>query len=162
MTASHSTIINKITTNTVEIASIRIYARALQSSVEIARLGPAAHNDALTVRTADSYPLSAATRAPRHLAVPRGLPERLRQPRDFDGDPSRLVLCQHLRPPRFGLAPSGVNVWERLPVGVVNPVRRPAANEEYQRMDGTRDRSGRSKSGTPSRRRSRLRRPEPS
>jgi hypothetical protein len=33
------TIINKITTNTVEIASIRIYARALQSSVEIARLG---------------------------------------------------------------------------------------------------------------------------
>jgi hypothetical protein len=33
------TIINKITTNTVEIASIRIYARALQFSVEIARLG---------------------------------------------------------------------------------------------------------------------------
>jgi hypothetical protein len=45
------TIINKITTNTVEIASIRIYARALQSSVEIARLGPAARNDALTIRT---------------------------------------------------------------------------------------------------------------
>jgi hypothetical protein len=36
---------------------------------------------------------------------PRGLPERLRQPRDFDGDPSRLVLRQHLRPPRFGFAP---------------------------------------------------------
>jgi Transposase DDE domain group 1 len=34
-----TTIINKITTNTVEIASIRICARALQSSVEIARLG---------------------------------------------------------------------------------------------------------------------------
>jgi hypothetical protein len=31
--------LNKITTNTVEIASIRIYARALQSSVEVARLG---------------------------------------------------------------------------------------------------------------------------
>jgi hypothetical protein len=59
-----TTIINKITTNTVEIASIRIYARALQSSVEIARLGPAARNEALTI------PLSAATMAPRHLAVP--------------------------------------------------------------------------------------------
>jgi hypothetical protein len=67
---SSSNSINKITTNTVEIASIRIYARALQSSVEIARLGPAARNDALTIRTADPYPLSAATRAPRHLAVP--------------------------------------------------------------------------------------------
>jgi hypothetical protein len=67
-------IINKINTNTVEITSIRIYARALQSSVEIARLGPAARNDALTIRTADAHPLSAATRAPRHLTVPRGLP----------------------------------------------------------------------------------------
>ena len=61
------------------------------------------------------------------LRSPRGLPERLRQPRDFDGDPSRLVLRQHHRPPRFGFAPSGVDVCERLPVGVVNPVRRPAA-----------------------------------
>jgi hypothetical protein len=42
---------NKITTNTVEIASIRIYARALQSLVEIARLGPAARDDALTIRS---------------------------------------------------------------------------------------------------------------
>jgi hypothetical protein len=32
-------IINKKTTNTVEIASIRMHARALQFSVEIARLG---------------------------------------------------------------------------------------------------------------------------
>jgi hypothetical protein len=32
------TIINKLTTNTVEIASIRIYATELQSLVEIARL----------------------------------------------------------------------------------------------------------------------------
>jgi hypothetical protein len=34
-----TTIINKITTNTVEVASIRIFSRELQSSVEIARLG---------------------------------------------------------------------------------------------------------------------------
>jgi hypothetical protein len=51
----------------------------------------------------------------------------VRQSRFVDGDPSRLVLRQHLRPPRFGFAPSGVDVCERLPVGVVNPVRRPAA-----------------------------------
>jgi hypothetical protein len=37
--ATVTTIIDKITTNTVEIASICIYARALQFSVEIARLG---------------------------------------------------------------------------------------------------------------------------
>jgi hypothetical protein len=48
-----------------------------------------ARDNALTIRTADAHPLSAATRAPRHLAVPHGLPERLRQPRDVDGDPSR-------------------------------------------------------------------------
>jgi hypothetical protein len=43
----------------------------------------------------------------RFRSIALGLPERLRQPRDFvDGDPSRLVLCQHLRPPRFGFAPS--------------------------------------------------------
>jgi hypothetical protein len=62
LAARMPTIINKITTNTVEIASIRIYARALQFSVEIARLGPAARDDALTIRTVDAYPLSAATR----------------------------------------------------------------------------------------------------
>jgi hypothetical protein len=37
--ATVTTIIDKITTNTVEIASIRIHALALQFSVEIARLG---------------------------------------------------------------------------------------------------------------------------
>jgi hypothetical protein len=87
------------------------------------------------------------------------------------GSGSRVTLTAIRRASSFvsiiarrgsGSAPSGVDVCERLPVGVVNPVGRPAANEEYQRMDGTRDRSGRSKSGTPSRRRSRLRRPEPS
>jgi hypothetical protein len=36
----------------------------------------------------------------------------------------------------FGFALSGADVRERLPVGVVNPVRRPAAMpEEYQRTD---------------------------
>jgi hypothetical protein len=52
---------------------------------------------------------------------PRGLPERLRQPRDFDGDPSRLVLCQHLRPPRFGFAPSGVVMAAGLLTGLTTP-----------------------------------------
>jgi hypothetical protein len=83
----------------------------------------------------------------------RGLPERLKQPRDFDGDPSRLVLRQHLRPPRFGFAPSGVDVCERLPVGAVNPVRRPAAMRNIgEWMEHVIARAG-SKSGTPSRRR---------
>jgi hypothetical protein len=93
----------------------------------------------------------------RQRPCSRGLPDR--QPRDFDGDRSRLVLCQHLRPPRFGFAPSGVDVCERLPVGVVNPCQETAAMRNISEWM-ERDRSGRSKSGTPSRRRSRLRRPE--
>jgi hypothetical protein len=50
------------------------------------------------------------------------LPEQLRQPRDVDGDASRLVCGQHLRLPRLGL-----NVRKFLPVGVPDDitVRRP-------------------------------------
>jgi hypothetical protein len=48
----------------------------------------------------------------------RGLPERLRQSRDFDGDPSRLVFREHFRLPRFGFVVPGVDVRERLPIGV--------------------------------------------
>jgi hypothetical protein len=46
------------------------------------------------------------------------LPKQPRQPRDVDGDPSRLVLREHLRLTRFGFVLSRVDVRERLPVGV--------------------------------------------
>jgi hypothetical protein len=81
-------------------------------------------------RTAKPQTLTHCPQRPGRRGIsrsPRGLPERLRQPRDVDGDPSRFVLRQPLRPPRFDFALSGVDVRERLPVGVVNPVRRPAA-----------------------------------
>ena len=55
------------------------------------------------------------------LIAPR-LPWRLRQPRDVDGDPPRLVLRQHLRLPRLGLVVAGVEVGKRLPVGVADDV----------------------------------------
>jgi hypothetical protein len=43
--------------------------------------------------------------------------EQLRQPRDVDGDPTRLVLCEHLGLPRFAAAEdrswTGVSVAAR-------------------------------------------------
>jgi hypothetical protein len=48
--------------------------------------------------------------------------EHLRQPRDVDSDPSRLVLRQDLGLPRLVLIVSGVKVRERLPVGVADDV----------------------------------------
>jgi hypothetical protein len=86
------TIINKITTNTVEIASIRMHARALQSSVRPRGCSDDPNRRRLPIVRSDQG--AEASRGP----PPR--PERLRQPRDFDGDPSRLVLWQHLRPGR--------------------------------------------------------------
>jgi hypothetical protein len=72
-------------------------------------------------RTAKPQTLTHCPQRPGRRGIsrsPRGLPERLRQPRDVDGDPSRFVLRQPLRPPRFDFALSGVDVRERLPVGV--------------------------------------------
>jgi hypothetical protein len=45
-------------------------------------------------------------------------PEQLRQPSNVGGNPSRLVLRQHLRSQRFGFVLSRADVRERLPVGV--------------------------------------------
>jgi hypothetical protein len=47
------------------------------------------------------------------------LPEQLRQPHDVDGDPSRLVLGEHLRLPGLGLVLSRIEVRERLLDGAV-------------------------------------------
>jgi hypothetical protein len=122
------TIINKITTNTVEIASIRIYARALQSLVEIARLGPAARNDALTIRTANPLPI---VRSDQGAEASRGPPAAFPS-----GSGSRVTLTAIRRASSFvsifarrasASLPRELDVCERLPVGVVNPVRRPAA-----------------------------------
>jgi hypothetical protein len=38
-----------------------------------------------------------------------GLAKQLRQPRDVDGDPSRLVFREHLCLPRFGVVVAGVD-----------------------------------------------------
>jgi hypothetical protein len=46
----------------------------------------------------------------------------LRQPRDVDGDPPRFVLRQHLGLQRFGFVVSGIDVRERLPVGVADDI----------------------------------------
>jgi hypothetical protein len=45
-------------------------------------------------------------------------PEQLRQPHDVDGYSSRLVLRQHLCLESFGYVVAGVDVRERLPVGI--------------------------------------------
>jgi hypothetical protein len=39
----------------------------------------------------------------RETSVALDLPQQLRQLRDVDGDPARLVVRQHLRLPSFGL-----------------------------------------------------------
>jgi hypothetical protein len=45
-------------------------------------------------------------------------PEQLGQARDVDGDPSRLVLREHLRLPGLGIVVAGVKVREGLPIGI--------------------------------------------
>jgi hypothetical protein len=50
------------------------------------------------------------------------LPKQLRQPRDVDGDPPRLILREHLRLQRLDLGLSRVDVGERLPVGVPDDI----------------------------------------
>jgi hypothetical protein len=50
------------------------------------------------------------------------LPEQLRQPRDVDGDAPPLVLGQHLGLQRFGFPFSGIDVRERLIVGVADDI----------------------------------------
>jgi hypothetical protein len=62
----------------------------------------------------------------RQGSVAIRFPEQLRRPRDVDGDPPRLVFRQHLRLPRLVLAVAGVEVRERLAVGVPDDV--PARN----------------------------------
>jgi hypothetical protein len=52
------------------------------------------------------------------LFYSRRLPEQLRQPRNVDGDPSRLVLRQHLSLPSLSFVVAGVEVGKGLPVGV--------------------------------------------
>jgi hypothetical protein len=49
-------------------------------------------------------------------------PKQLRQPRDVDGDRPRLVFRQHLGLQRFGFAFSGVDVGDRLTVGVTDDI----------------------------------------
>jgi hypothetical protein len=46
--------------------------------------------------------------------------QQLRQPRDVHGDAARLVLREHLCLPRFGIVVAGVDVHERLTVGVTD------------------------------------------
>jgi hypothetical protein len=62
----------------------------------------------------------AARLAPASVAICP--PEQLRQPRNVDGDPSRLVLRQQLRLPRLVLVVAGVELRDRLPVGIPDDV----------------------------------------
>jgi hypothetical protein len=50
------------------------------------------------------------------------LPEQLRQSRDVDGDPSRLVVREHLSLPCLGFVVAGIDVGERLTVGVPDDI----------------------------------------
>jgi hypothetical protein len=50
------------------------------------------------------------------------LPKQLRRPREVDGDPPGLVVCQNLRLSRFGLVVAGIDVGKCLPVGVSDDV----------------------------------------
>jgi hypothetical protein len=50
------------------------------------------------------------------------LPKQLRQPRDVDGDASRLILREHLGLPRLVFVVAGLEVGERLPIGVPDDV----------------------------------------
>jgi hypothetical protein len=56
----------------------------------------------------------------RPLVFPLHLPEQLRQLGDVRRDASRLVDREHLRLPRFGPVVAGVEVCQRLPVGVAH------------------------------------------
>jgi hypothetical protein len=49
-------------------------------------------------------------------------PQQLRQPRDVQRDPPRLVLRQHLRLPCFGIVVAGIDEHERLTLGVADDV----------------------------------------
>jgi hypothetical protein len=54
------------------------------------------------------------------VAIP--LSQQLRQPRHVDGDPASLILRQHLGLQRIGFVVPGVDVDERLAVGVADDV----------------------------------------
>jgi hypothetical protein len=60
-------------------------------------------------------------RAPRRQP-PSRFPKQLRQPRDVDGDPSRLVLGQDLGLPCLGIVVAGAHEDERLSVGVPDDI----------------------------------------
>jgi hypothetical protein len=49
-------------------------------------------------------------------------PEQVRQPRDVEGDPSRLVVREHLRLPCIGLGLPTVEIRERLPGGITDNI----------------------------------------
>jgi hypothetical protein len=51
---------------------------------------------------------------PRVSAVAAAASEKLWQPRDVDGDPSRLIIREHFCLPGFALVVPGVDVGERL------------------------------------------------
>ena len=46
--------------------------------------------------------------------------EQLRQPRDVDGDPPRLVLREHLRLQSFGRIVARIQIGQRLAVSVAD------------------------------------------
>jgi hypothetical protein len=69
-------------------------------------------------RTRHHFPLPFhQRRSPVSCSIALSLAKQLRQPRDVEGDPWRLVFRQDLRLPGFVLAVAGVQVRECLPVG---------------------------------------------
>jgi hypothetical protein len=173
--------------------AIRIYARALQSSV--ARSSGWALRCGLPIVTHALDPV-AATSGSIGRGARRGngdcAPFALCHPRSSYSEPQTLTHCPANQGAEASRGPPRPSRARRIAVNVTRlpePPRpssasSPAAlrlrslgsrctraaarrrcescqetgcHEEYQRMDGTRDRSGRSKSSTPSRRRSRLR-----
>jgi hypothetical protein len=55
-------------------------------------------------------------------AVAAAASEKLWQPRDVDGDPSRLIFREHVRLPRLDLGLAAVDVGDRLSTGVTDDV----------------------------------------
>jgi hypothetical protein len=59
---------------------------------------------------------------PAELLIGPDRPKQLRQPRDVDGDPSRLVIREHLRLSGISLGLPTVEIRECLPGGVADDV----------------------------------------
>jgi hypothetical protein len=92
-------------------------------------------------RRADCLPKSAGVplQRPGDLVAIRP-PKQLRQPRDVDGDPPRLILRQDLGLPCFGIVVAAVEVGEGLRVAVPDNIAARVGSARHgagKRRDGS-------------------------